>query len=318
MRLTMAARLAAARFASSRRGAGRRCATSWHPALLRWRRGSKRARTERSASRGGKPASAGARWISHVHLHLSWTASERRRSEQPRALSSIAGKREGERVRGRAVTVFRCAVGATRRAEGVRRAHELAAVAAARSIVPSSSPMADHRGAAARSPLFFPAYAVRQVEAARTGHGAVLRRVSPMKSAASQPIAGRATRTVRELAAGSVVYPRRRAVIPPPADDRVVATQAAFRRPPDLVWRAALPDAQTATGKADDTPTPSSARVDPRTGSSPEPSGRETRDAVRTALQPRDLDPALLDRLTDDVIRRVERRVRIERERRGM
>jgi hypothetical protein len=30
------------------------------------------------------------------------------------------------------------------------------------------------------------------------------------------------------------------------------------------------------------------------------------------------LDPALLDRLTDDVIRRVERRVRIERERRGV
>ena len=31
-----------------------------------------------------------------------------------------------------------------------------------------------------------------------------------------------------------------------------------------------------------------------------------------------DLDPAFVDRLTDDVIRRVERRVRIERERRGL
>jgi hypothetical protein len=31
-----------------------------------------------------------------------------------------------------------------------------------------------------------------------------------------------------------------------------------------------------------------------------------------------DLEPGLLDRLTDDVIRRVERRVRIERERRGL
>jgi hypothetical protein len=30
------------------------------------------------------------------------------------------------------------------------------------------------------------------------------------------------------------------------------------------------------------------------------------------------LDPALVDRLADDVIRRVERRVRIERERRGL
>jgi hypothetical protein len=31
-----------------------------------------------------------------------------------------------------------------------------------------------------------------------------------------------------------------------------------------------------------------------------------------------DLDPRLVDRLTDDVIRRLERRVRIERERRGL
>lgn len=31
-----------------------------------------------------------------------------------------------------------------------------------------------------------------------------------------------------------------------------------------------------------------------------------------------DFEPGLVDRLTDDVIRRVERRVRIERERRGL
>jgi hypothetical protein len=30
------------------------------------------------------------------------------------------------------------------------------------------------------------------------------------------------------------------------------------------------------------------------------------------------LDPAAIDRLADDVIRRVERRIRIERERRGL
>jgi hypothetical protein len=35
-------------------------------------------------------------------------------------------------------------------------------------------------------------------------------------------------------------------------------------------------------------------------------------------VQISDLDPRLVDRLTDDVIRRVERRVRIERERRGL
>jgi hypothetical protein len=36
------------------------------------------------------------------------------------------------------------------------------------------------------------------------------------------------------------------------------------------------------------------------------------------ASQPPRLDRGMLDRLTDDVIRRVEQRIRIERERRGL
>jgi hypothetical protein len=38
----------------------------------------------------------------------------------------------------------------------------------------------------------------------------------------------------------------------------------------------------------------------------------------RPALHAASLDPALLERVTDQVISRVEKRVRIERERRGM
>ena len=38
----------------------------------------------------------------------------------------------------------------------------------------------------------------------------------------------------------------------------------------------------------------------------------------RAATQVTKLDPGVLDRLTDDVIRRVEQRMRIERERRGL
>jgi hypothetical protein len=40
--------------------------------------------------------------------------------------------------------------------------------------------------------------------------------------------------------------------------------------------------------------------------------------ADRRAPAVTSLDPVLVDRLTDDVIRRVERRIRIERERRGV
>jgi hypothetical protein len=57
--------------------------------------------------------------------------------------------------------------------------------------------------------------------------------------------------------------------------------------------------------------TPRSLSAEP----APELSSRSGRAA---ALRVTDLDPALLDRLTDDVIRRVEKRVRIERERRGL
>ncbi|HEV8216389.1 MAG TPA: hypothetical protein VGP95_11155 [Gemmatimonadaceae bacterium] len=39
---------------------------------------------------------------------------------------------------------------------------------------------------------------------------------------------------------------------------------------------------------------------------------------VSAPAQMKDLDPRVIDRLADDVIRRVERRARIERERRGM
>lgn len=53
----------------------------------------------------------------------------------------------------------------------------------------------------------------------------------------------------------------------------------------------------------------------PHTIAAPGPSNEPKRPTV---LQIADLDASVVDRLTDDVIRRVERRVRIERERRGM
>jgi hypothetical protein len=53
-------------------------------------------------------------------------------------------------------------------------------------------------------------------------------------------------------------------------------------------------------------------------------SGQEAARAVSTAMeratapQITRIDPGLLDRLTDDVIRRVEQKIRIERQRRGL
>jgi len=75
-------------------------------------------------------------------------------------------------------------------------------------------------------------------------------------------------------------------------------------RPPELMWRSApRPAAEIVaeTPRAD-------SRSAPAHPMAPQ----------RAAVQLKDFDGALLDRLTDDVIRRVERRARIERERRGL
>jgi hypothetical protein len=63
--------------------------------------------------------------------------------------------------------------------------------------------------------------------------------------------------------------------------------------------------------------TPIAASPSPiRPSGPPAPSADTTR--TRVPVRTADFDPGVLDRLADDVIRRVERRVRIERERRGL
>jgi hypothetical protein len=77
-------------------------------------------------------------------------------------------------------------------------------------------------------------------------------------------------------------------------------------RPPELVWRSAPRPASDAAIETRPPDARSAALRD------------ELAHSSRPALQMKDLDGTLLDRLTDDVIRRVERRARIERERRGL
>jgi hypothetical protein len=93
-----------------------------------------------------------------------------------------------------------------------------------------------------------------------------------------------------------------------------------FGGPDELVWRRGRRPPIVVTESE-----PHQSRSEPFQGptvrSSP---GQEAALAVAPAIeraavaQVTKLDPGLLDRLTDDVIRRVERRIRIERERRGL
>jgi hypothetical protein len=106
-----------------------------------------------------------------------------------------------------------------------------------------------------------------------------------------------------------------------PVASRPPAAVAAFAmRSPDLAWRARepAPVAVPATVQAEPVHTHAMHAMHARqatAGSSVEPDDVQ---AVRTAFRNQPLDPAYVDRLVDDVIRRIDHRLRIERERRGL
>jgi hypothetical protein len=99
-----------------------------------------------------------------------------------------------------------------------------------------------------------------------------------------------------------------------------VPASRVFATTPELVWRK--PRHEEAVQTAHSQSGNSNTSLQPM---APERS-REHRPAVpfdasaaqRTNFQPVNLDPRMLDRLADDVIHRVEKRIRIERERRGL
>jgi hypothetical protein len=91
--------------------------------------------------------------------------------------------------------------------------------------------------------------------------------------------------------------------------------------PTSLVWRKlSAPAAEHLKAQTDldaDAPqTPSRTNASTSTTTAPLPAitPQQAREALRANL----LDGAVADRLVDDVIRRVEKRLRIERERRGL
>ncbi|MGH8236478.1 MAG: hypothetical protein ACREXP_05575 [Steroidobacteraceae bacterium] len=125
--------------------------------------------------------------------------------------------------------------------------------------------------------------------------------------------------------------PRRRAVMTlatPPKEARAPAfVQPAANQPmrapaatTSLVWRKSAPTAaeqaeQRAQPDIDSPSAPARSSSPAATNAAiPTITAQQAREAVRANL----LDSAVADRLADDVIRRVEKRMRIERERRGL
>lgn len=96
---------------------------------------------------------------------------------------------------------------------------------------------------------------------------------------------------------------------------------AAFSRAPELIWRKEPTSRKDAPGDA--------ASSEPQVAGRPPTATAADTTVTQSSSQPErppspkpvslsDLEPSFVDRLAEDVIRRVERRARIERERRGL
>ena len=307
----------------------------WRPIALYWRRQRKRPEQRRVGR------TAATVWLSRLHLHLHLHLHLRLGGDRTTVIAhaSLAHShhrfRESVRERHRREDV-RSSLSRTERA--FRRHHS--------TIVRSSSSFGIHTvgthsvrpagswahavrpyrsTSAARPPL--PASAGREtlmtllrassfatrvfapvVECA--GHaGAMTAEARPLRSTFRtrsvewlSRIHTRELRTFHRLATAAAASPARRRTREGGTRLRLMSPG----RPPELVWRSApRPASEVAIGTG---------LSDARSAAMRE----EPAHASRPALQLKDLDGALLDRLTDDVIRRVERRARIERERRGL
>jgi hypothetical protein len=310
--LSLAARLAAASFGATRHAAGRNRVP--RPVPLRWRRPALRvaapgpARTQPAA-----PAS----WHPHFHLHFGVIGESRRRA----GAAPMPG------------------IGVIRGRDVVMRAHREHMLASTHR---TYRVWERTRTVEGRVPLFprrSPESPRREWAATRlmTGARALLassRRPSPRLAAetlgSGRPRSRAVGMTLTSADASRWRAQDRLADRHPRLQQRTTPAAAAgtrdasmpaarARRPVPLVWRSAGPD----PGRSSASPSRAMAASSPSASPS-NPTGAPAMVPAADPARPRvpvrtaDFEPGVLDRLADDVIRRVERRARIERERRGL
>ena len=312
--MTLRAHTAASRLVA-RRPAGRGPRASWHPVALGWRQRRRRRPQGRSQrAMVGAPAV----WAPQFHWHLINRVSS---SAQP----PVAGRPPFELAVHRVVRVFASthstsvrtvAFDATPRPRPVTQIWPVSRrpVPVGRTPVSLLGPPG---GAQARAG----SVAVQQGQARRpsiVGHT-----LYPARRRAASPAVARIERASPQrdhefpLVRYRVVE-RERVSLPPSVNPH--ARPARSYRPPEITWRRTAPVETSVSA----TP-PRRDRALSRdlahavTASAPAIAPVTVPSSGKAApVQISDLDPRLVDRLTDDVIRRVERRVRIERERRGL
>lgn len=302
--------IATKRFGRRVRKHPRRQQTPLRPLTLRWRR-----LPRPTAARTVQPPHLSSNsWFSQIHLHLGWstTVNNRFRQVPPQAPSP---------------------------APPVRSFREPLADRSLRPGIPTLSPGPRPRRAAAAS-IVFRRSIFKVVDGMPAGaRQAMRRRVAqapdaPVSSVSRRlrvralahrrdaikvdaPLSPRSLPSVRRPLMWARSAPRERT----PDSQAVVRSERVrtAKAPIELVWRAQ----HSAAANASDgmmVVSGSTTLAAPATMSrSPAPATAAARVIAESEKARRaSLDPALVDRLTEDVIRRVERRVRIERERRGI
>lgn len=277
----------------------RRLGVLWRPVALRWRRAMALAARAPGALRSGTQNIARSPW--HVHMHLRMEVGS-----APQGSRRTTHRPQGDPMRARQVLPQR-----ELRQSNSRASTSNAAVP--RRVVTAQTSMRRP------NPQVAPTMASTRLASITRQPPMALMQLGPRPFVATQRTEVResaASRPTPHAVALRLHRSHQPQVLHPVASRPPSANAAFATRSPDLVWRAREPtpaepfestQAQTANAPSR-----------PATATPERPAEFDNTPAAGTALRTQPLDPVLVERLTDDVIRRIDRRLRIERERRGL
>ena len=312
--MRLRASIAASRFAArSRNGRGPR--DPWHALALRWRQ-----------RRGGRPSMAIGRapvavsnlWLPQFHLHFGPEPREWRHPKAPRGRTPMARVYEATRIVLNQYWTTRRAAAPVVQSRGRQRTGRGGGaspfpVRTIHALVPVRARAAWSPRVASRAPSTAPSVRARLFQ--RTVN--IVRHVASDERASSFKSRKRVRQPWLQMLRPRILA---QSIAAPNPSLEGASSNMIPRRSPDLAWRTASRlGAMSTAGEGPRTSVQTSSLREPAQAIDAQatPGAAARRPERAPALQISDLAPALVDRLTDDVIRRVERRVRIERERRG-
>jgi hypothetical protein len=306
--MKLATRIAAKNIAT-RFARNRRCAQPvWGSLGLRWRR--VRRPVPMQALRAASPFVAQS-WLSQFHLHFALVGThERRQSASPAIHSSVVVWRP---MREKLIVRAPLAARAPQHADSVLPPSQLVHQVAIRREHVSREVQFRHTASQVHH---------RRIERT-TISNLIFRKASQIRAASRRPIPeSEATRSLvhRQSTPPPLAMLRSRRQAQPQRSPEPASRPAVIIpvRTPALVWhkpeKVNAENAHEHTGENASRASAQSSR--PSFSNPPQQIAWQTQSA--TAMRPAALDSATVDRLAEDVIRRVERHIRIERERRGM